>query len=96
MKAYLSSYDTVTVYFCKDLITGKKKYIKCDQVKYMFVPQYESLSIERILEKAQQWLEVWNYLPDERDIHRLPRQWLINVIFTLVGEPFQEWTDERV
>ena len=37
-KAYLSSYETVTIYFCKDLITGKKSYVKCDSVKVMFVP----------------------------------------------------------
>ena len=24
-KAWFSSYDTVTIYFCKDLIAGKKK-----------------------------------------------------------------------
>ena len=49
-KAWLSSYDTVTIYFCKDLIKGKKSCkcnvtcnascadIKCDKVKVMFVP----------------------------------------------------------
>jgi hypothetical protein len=62
----------------------------------MFCPQYESLSIERILEKAGDWPDVWQYLPDERDMHRLPRQWLINVIYTVVGKPFQDWVDERI
>ena len=57
----------------------------------MFVPQYESLSIERILEKADDWPAVWKYLPDERDMHRLPRQWIISVIYTVVGEPFADW-----
>ena len=29
--------------------------------------------VERILEKAVDWPAVWKYLPDERDMHRLPR-----------------------
>ena len=94
--AYLSSYDTVTVYFLKDLIMGKKSFIKCNQVKVMFCPQYESLSIERILERAREWKAIWNYLPDDRDLHRLPRQWVINVIYTVVGDSFQDWVNERI
>ena len=70
--------------------------IKCDQVKVMFVPQYESLSLERILNQARKWQIVWDYLPDERDLHRLPRQWVISVIFTVVGAPFEEWVHEQI
>ncbi len=70
--------------------------IKCDKGKFMFVPQYESLSIERIKEKADDWPAVWKYLPDERDMHRLPRQWIISVIYTVVGQPFAGWVEERL
>lgn len=31
-----------------------------------FVPQYESLSLERIFEKAREWKTCWEYLPEER------------------------------
>ena len=44
------------------------------------VPQYEGLSIERILEKGQEHPQVVNYLPDERDIERLPRSFIHEVI----------------
>jgi len=49
-KAYLSAHDTVTTYWLKDLINGKKQCkcnrpfltlhidIKCDSVKVFFVP----------------------------------------------------------
>ena len=106
--AWLSSYDTVTIYFCKDLVSGKKKCkctspsndtcadIKCDKVKVKFAPQYESLSLERIFAKARDWPDVWEYLPDERDLRRLPRQWVISVIYTVVGQPFADWVDERI
>lgn len=65
-------------------------------MKVKFVPQYESLSLERIFEKARDWPQVWKYLPDERDLHRLPRQWVISVIYTVVGQPFADWVEERM
>ena len=33
------------------------------------------------------------YLPDPRDQHRLPRQWLINVCNTIMGRPFAQWVE---
>jgi len=57
-KAWLSSYDDVTIFYCRDLISGKKKckcsfcnaailvVIRTDQAKVYFCPQYESLSMQ--------------------------------------------------
>ena len=52
--AYLSAFDTLTVYFLKDLVAGHKKckcapngnmlVVNCDNVRYVNVPQYEGLS----------------------------------------------------
>ena len=36
------------------------------------------------------------YLCDPRDFKKLPRQWIINLIYTIVGQPFAEWVSERV
>ena len=60
------------------------------------MPQYESLSIERILEKVRENPEVNKYLPDDRDMHKVPRQWLINVAYTVMGEPFSTWVKESI
>ena len=60
------------------------------------VPQYEGLSIDRILEKGQEHPEVVNYLPDERDIERLPRSFIVNVTYTLMGEKFKSWVHEVI
>ena len=56
---YLCDYRCLTIYFLKDLVSGQKKCkynlivlikppldIKCDNIKYIFVPQYESLSLK--------------------------------------------------
>ena len=60
------------------------------------VPQYENLSIYRILEQARKTAQVNNYLPEDRDMHKVPRQWLINVTYTLVGEPFSNWVNVEI
>ena len=54
----------------------------------LYVPQYENLSISHILEQARKTPTVSNYLPEDRDMHKVPRQWLINVAYTLVGNAF--------
>ena len=62
----------------------------------LYVPQYENLSIDRILEQARKVEKVNNYLPEDRDMHKVPRQWLINVTYTLVGEPFSDWAKVEI
>ena len=52
----------------------KKKTIRVNEVRHLYVKQYEDLTIAKILSYAQAWPEVFEYLPDERDIHSLPRQ----------------------
>ena len=84
-KTYLSAYETLTTYYLKwvlslflkflyrDLIAGRKKKVKCDQVKIIFIPQYDKLTIETILDQAAFHPEVKDYLPDARDLPKLPR-----------------------
>ena len=62
----------------------------------MYVPQYETLSIDRILETARKNPRINDYLPDDRDMHKVPRQWLINVTYTVLGEPFKGWVKTEI
>ena len=70
--------------------------IKAKDIQVLNVPQYEGLSIDRILEKGQEHPQVVNYLPDERDIERLPRSFIVNVTYTLMGEKFKSWVHEVI
>ena len=65
--------------------------IKSENVKYLHVPCYEGLTIEAIREMSKENDEVHRHFPDERDIRRLPRQWIINIVYSIVGEPFRQW-----
>ena len=53
------------------------------------MPQFEGLSIEKMLEWALQYPDVYRVLPDEeREIMKLHRQYVANVIYTVTGAPF--------
>ena len=60
------------------------------------MPQYENLSIDRILETARKNTRINEYLPEDRDMHKVPRQWLINVAYTVLGAPFKAWVDDKI
>ena len=95
----------------------KKKAISNKEVKHLYAPQYPSLSIEKILEFANQFQELSHYMPDQCDIPLLPRQvsleispsvllrlnrnvaffqWILNVCYTIIGQPFSEFVKERM
>ena len=57
---------------------------------------YNTLTVETILEYGSQIEQVKQHLPDERDIPKLPRQWLINVIYSLAGDVFRVWVSQQV
>ena len=37
-----------------------------------------------------------NALPVEAEIKKLPRQYIANVIYTLVGDPFYQWVQLKI
>ena len=57
---------------------------------------YNTLTVETILGYGSQIKQVKQYLPDERDMVKLPRQWLINVIYSLAGDDFRVWVSQQV
>ena len=71
---YMPSYKTVSVYWMKDLLSKKKKAIKASEVQTLNVPQYESLSVKKLLDFAAAYQDVYDYFPDPREIPQLPRQ----------------------
>ena len=70
--------------------------IKETEAKQINVPYYEGLTIEKLLEARNYFPILAEYLPDERDISRLPRQWIVNLIYTIVGDDFKKWVAEKV
>ena len=71
---YLPPATNVTIYWMKCILSGQKKALKVTDIQYLYVPQYESLSIKEMLSFASERGSIIPYLPDDRDIHLLARQ----------------------
>ncbi len=95
--AYLSSIETMTVWHMKDLVNGNRKMIKSKDIKHVIIPQFEGLAIHDLMDFARQYDDVLAALPMvETELKKLPRQYIANIIYTLVGKPFDDWIDVRV
>ena len=78
----------------RDLVTGKRRIIKSKDIKNIGVPQYEGLSTADILDYSKDYPTVAEALPSEpREVDKLHRQYVINVVYTLVGDPFRLWME---
>ena len=96
VKAYLAGYDSCSIYFLRSLVVGEKKCkytnyvtiiltdIKSEDICHLHVPYYDGLSIDKIVTESQKYPEVISYLPEGPDLARMPRQWLVNIVFTIV------------
>ena len=95
--AYLPHIDCITMWFLRDLAARRKKIIKGHEAKHLTVPHFEKLTIEEFLKFVSDYPFATMCLPDRKqELDKLPRQYLINAIFTKVGEPFKTWVEERV
>ena len=95
--AYVPEYNVCTVFHLKDLACNKRKIILAKDVKHYFVPSYEGLSKDEIMEFAKHYSDVEMALPAvEHERLKLHRSYIINVVYTLVGEPFRQWVNNII
>ena len=93
---HLFDTDTVTIYWLKDLVGGKKKFLKGKQGGHQRVPQYECMTMAKILEFCAKYPVFDDYMPVEKEIKRLPKQWICDVAMSTIGEPFKKWVSQRI
>ena len=81
----------------RDLAAGRRRRIKEINVKHITIPHFDGLKLETMLMYAAMVPEVMESLPTvEREREKLPRPYLANLIYTIVGEPFKRWVEEKV
>ena len=80
----------------KQLVQGERKFIHCDRVRYLSVPQYEGLGIKEFIEEALRHPQTTHYLLDEEDFRLLPRHWIITLAYTLFDKHFADLAHERI
>ena len=53
--------------------------------------------MDDILAEARKVPEVMNHLPEkQKEIEKLPKQFLINVAYKVVGTQFADWVKDRI
>ena len=65
--------------------------MKNDAVHHLPIPQYEGLTVRDMLAFLRNYPALGNYFPEERDIEKLPKKWIADIGFTIVGQPFGKW-----
>ena len=86
---YLPLIEDVHHKFISQILVGDKRYLKCSQIKVCSVPQLKGLRVEDLLKFAEENIDIKGYLPDY-EYRKLPnRQWLCNMLNTLIGEKFK-------
>ena len=60
------------------------------------MPNYENLTLKHIGEFICQHPDIKDYLPDQPDLPKTPKQWIVNVCAAVIGQPFKDWVKEQV
>ena len=83
-------------YFLKDLIAGRKRFLKDHECRHLQVPQYKSLSLDKLALFINGYPEVHWYYPDNQEMRKLPKQWITNVAYAILGDTFSGWVKEQI
>ena len=70
--------------------------LSSDKVAHLAIPHYETLTIEQMFIFLEGHNEVYVYFPEHPDTLKLPRQWIANVAYTLLGDTFRTWVQGRI
>ena len=71
---YCDTPQTMSIHHLRGIVSGNRKTIKSKDVCQVHVPHFDSLSIEKMLEFAKKYPEVFEILPEEpREINILHR-----------------------
>ena len=79
-----------------DFVDNERVDVTAKDIKSLYVPIYKNLSIDNLLKKAEETPAVFDYFPERRDFSRLPRQWIANVLFTVVGKPIGDFVSKAI
>ena len=84
---YLPHRNHITIWHLRDLAAGRRRIVKNSDVKVIDVPYFEGLTVSNMLRFSKDYPSVSEALPIEhKKIDKLPRPYVANIIYTLVGE----------
>lgn len=66
-------------------------------MRHCYVPQYDSLTLDKITEFLNEGHgHVLDYLPDAIEIHKVSKEWVCNVVATILKNIFTDWLMGKV
>ena len=77
--------------FISQIICGEKLYLKWSEIKVCKVPHLKSLSVGVMLEFARNNTNIDEFLPDFNYQKQPNREWLWNILNSILGERFKEF-----
>ena len=88
---YLPPKQDATQKYLRDLIQGKKLHLKWSEVIATKVPQYGGLKVRDLLRFARTKVKIDEFLPEYSYTKEPNREWLCNVINTLITDDFKKF-----
>ena len=70
--------------------------MKNSAVKRISIPAYFGLGIKEICNFLMQYPHMAQWLPDLKEIPRLPKEFLGNIACTVLGNVFSDWVKEQI
>ena len=92
---YLPPKKDSTQKFLRSIMLGTKLYVKCDEVAVIKVPQYKELFVKDLLKFASTKINIKRYIPDYEYSKEPNREWLCNLLNTLIPEDFKSFIAEK-
>ena len=65
-------------------------------MKHLSVPQYSGLTMDLILKEVYADPVVMSYLPEKKEIEKVGKPILSNLVYTVVGEKFRAWVQAKI
>ena len=70
--------------------------MKSRNVAKVYVPHYEGLAVKDIMNFVGVNSLAKEYLPDGKELDKIPRSFIITVIATIIGDSFMDWVKKVV
>ena len=80
----------------RSILLGTILYVKWEDVSVIKIPQYKGLQFKGLLRFAEHKISIYKYLPDYYYNKQLNREWLCNLLNSLIAKYFQAFIKEKV
>ena len=94
-KIYLPPKQDATQSYLRDIMLGNKFYLNCSQVVVIKVPQFKGLRVKEIIKFASNHIEIAKLLPKYSYEKEPNREWLCNVVNSLLTREFNEFIESK-